>query len=50
MKAIEITLPGTLSQCTPEMLSKWLMVAPVFHEAKDDLSASLDFQSSVAYL
>lgn len=47
MKAIEITLPGTLSQCTPDMLSKWLMIAPVFHEAKDDLSASLDFQCQV---
>jgi hypothetical protein len=47
MKAIEITLPGTLRQCTPEMLSKWLMIAPVFHEAKDDLSASLDFQCQV---
>ena len=47
MKAIEITLPGTLSQCTPEMMTKWMMVAPVFQEAKDDLSASLDFQCQV---
>lgn len=47
MKAFEITLPSTLSQCTPEMLSKWLMIAPVFNEAKDDLSASLDFQCQV---
>jgi hypothetical protein len=47
MKAIEITLPATLSQCTPEMLSKWLLIAPVFHEAKENLSASLDFQCQV---
>lgn len=44
MKAIEITLPQTLQDCTPDMMAKWLMIAPVFEESKNDLSASLDFQ------
>lgn len=47
MKSIEITLPATLQDCTPDQMSKWLMIAPVFNEAKDNLSASLDFQCQV---
>lgn len=47
MKSIEIKLPATLQDCTPDMMTKWLMVAPVFEEAKDNLSASLDFQCQV---
>jgi len=44
MKAIEIKLPATLQDCTPDMMSKWLMVAPVYKEAAEDLMTSLDFQ------
>lgn len=47
MKSIDIKLPATLQDCTPDMMAKWLMVAPVFEEAKDNLSASLDFQCQV---
>jgi hypothetical protein len=44
MKAIEITLPGTIQDCTPDMMAKWLMIAPVYQEASEDLMTSLDFQ------
>jgi hypothetical protein len=44
MKAIEIKLPATLQDCTPDMMSKWLMVAPVYQEAAEDMMTSLDFQ------
>jgi hypothetical protein len=47
MRQIEITLPATLQDCTPEMMTKWLLIAPVFQDAKEDLSASLDFQCQV---
>jgi hypothetical protein len=47
MKQIEIKLPATVQDCTPEMMTKWLIIAPVFQDAKDDLSASLDFQCQV---
>jgi len=47
MRQIEIKLPATLQDCTPEMMTKWLLIAPVFQEAKEDLSASLDFQCQV---
>ena len=39
-----IKLPATVQDCTPEQMAKWLMIAPVFEESKNDLSASLDFQ------
>lgn len=39
-----IKLPTTVHDCTPEQMAKWLMIAPVFEESKNDLSASLDFQ------
>ena len=39
-----IKLPATIQDCTPEQIAKWLMIAPVFEESKNDLSASLDFQ------
>jgi hypothetical protein len=44
MKHIEIKLPTTLQDCTPDMMSKWLMIAPVYQEASEDLMTSLDFQ------
>jgi hypothetical protein len=44
MKQIEIKLPATLQDCTPDMMSKWLMVAPVYQEAAEDMMTSLDFQ------
>ena len=44
MKAIEIKLPATLQDCTPDMMAKWLMVAPVYQEAAEDMMTSLDFQ------
>lgn len=44
MSQIEIKLPATLQDCTPDMMSKWLMIAPVYKEAAEDLMTSLDFQ------
>jgi len=44
MKKIEITLPRTLQDCTPDMMAKWLMIAPVYQEAAEDMMTSLDFQ------
>lgn len=44
MSHIDIKLPTTIKDCTPEQMAKWLMIAPVFEESKNDLSASLDFQ------
>lgn len=44
MSHIDIKLPATLQDCTPDMMAKWLMIAPVFEESKNNLSASLDFQ------
>jgi hypothetical protein len=44
MSQIDIKLPATLQDCTPDMMAKWLMIAPVFEESKNNLSASLDFQ------
>ena len=44
MSQINIKLPATLQDCTPDMMSKWLMVAPVYKEAAEDLMTSLDFQ------
>lgn len=44
MSQIDIKLPATLQDCTPDMMSKWLMIAPVYKEAAEDLMTSLDFQ------
>ena len=44
MSQIDIKLPATLQDCTPDMMSKWLMIAPVYKAAAEDLMTSLDFQ------
>lgn len=44
MSQIEIKLPATIEDCTPDMMAKWLMIAPVYKEAAEDLITSLDFQ------
>jgi len=43
MKKIEARYPTTIQECTPDQLTKWLMLAPVIQENNKELSNMLDF-------
>ena len=43
MKQIEATYPQSIKECTPEQLTKWLMLAPIITDKSRDLSKMLDF-------
>lgn len=47
MKKIEASYPKSIEHCTPDQLTKWLMLAPVMHEHNDRLSNMLDFHVQV---
>ena len=47
MKKIEASYPQTIQECTPDQLTKWLMLAPIIQDQKKDLSSMLDFHCQV---
>jgi hypothetical protein len=47
MKQIEATYPKTIQDCTPDQLTKWLMLAPVIQNQDKNLSQMLDFHCQV---
>ena len=46
-KTIEASYPQTIKDCTPDQLTKWLMLAPVIQNTNKSLSNMLDFQSQM---
>ena len=41
---IQATYPKTIKECTPDHLTKWLILAPVIQDADKSFSKMLDFQ------
>jgi hypothetical protein len=51
MKQLEIKLPTTLSACTPEQMTRWLMMAEAMKEQRDDdITQLLIFQCQLLSL
>jgi hypothetical protein len=50
MKQLDIKLPTTLSACTPEQMTRWLMMAEAMKEQKDDITQLLIFQCQLLSL
>lgn len=50
MKQLEIKLPKTISDCTPEQMTRWLMMAEAMTENKDDITQFLIFQCQLLSL
>lgn len=50
MKQLEIKLPTSLSNCTPEQMTRWLMMADAMKENKDDITQFLIFQCQLLSL
>ena len=50
MKQLEIKLPATISDCTPEQMTKWLMMAEAMKEQKEDITQLLIFQCQLLSL
>lgn len=50
MKQLEIKLPNTISDCTPEQMTRWLMMAEAMTENKDDITQFLIFQCQLLSL
>ncbi len=46
-KTIEASYPQTIKDCTPDQLTKWLMLAPVIQNTNKSLTNMLDFQSQM---
>ena len=44
MKELQIKLPQTIQECKPEHLYKWLMMADVIKNEKDDIIKLIEFQ------
>lgn len=47
MKTVEIKLPGSIRECNPDQMAKWLLLAEGVEHSKGDLLKSLDFQCQV---
>lgn len=47
MKKIQARYPTTIQECTPEQLTKWLLLAPVIQEKNEELVNMLDFHCQV---
>lgn len=50
MRQLEIKLPTTLASCTPEQMTRWLMMAEAMKEQKDDITQFLIFQCQLLSL
>jgi len=50
MKQLDIKLPSSLSNCTPEQMTRWLMMAEAMKEQKDDITQLLIFQCQLLSL
>ena len=50
MKELEIKLPTSISQCTPDQMAKWLMMAEAMKDQKDDITQFLIFQCQLLSL
>jgi len=50
MKQLEIKLPNTISDCTPEQMTRWLMMAEAMTDNKDDITQFLIFQCQLLSL
>ena len=51
MKQLDIKLPTTISDCTPEQMTRWLMMAEAMKEQKDDdITQLLIFQCQLLSL
>ena len=50
MKELEIKLPRSISQCTPDQMAKWLMMAEAMKDQKDDITQFLIFQCQLLSL
>ena len=50
MKQLEIKLPKTISDCTPEQMTRWLMMAEAMTDNKDDITQFLIFQCQLLSL
>lgn len=50
MKQLEIKLPNTISDCTPEQMTRWLMMADAMKDNKDDITQFLIFQCQLLSL
>jgi hypothetical protein len=50
MKQLEIKLPGSISECSPDQMSKWLMMAEAMKDHKDDITQFLIFQCQLLSL
>ena len=50
MKQLDIKLPTTLSSCTPDQMTRWLMMAEAMKEQKDDITQLLIFQCQLLSL
>lgn len=43
MKQIQASYPKSIRECTPDQLTKWLMLAPIIQDTNKNLSNMLDF-------
>lgn len=50
MKQLEIKLPTAISDCTPEQMTRWLMMAEAMKDNKDDITQFLIFQCQLLSL
>ena len=50
MKQLDIKLPTTISDCTPEQMTRWLMMAEAMKDQKDDITQLLIFQCQLLSL
>jgi hypothetical protein len=50
MKQLDIKLPGSISECTPDQMSRWLMMAEAMKDHKDDITQFLIFQCQLLSL
>jgi hypothetical protein len=47
MKQITASYPKTIQECTPDQLTKWLMLAPIIQQQNNNMSNMLDFHVQV---
>ena len=44
MKTIEVLIPQSVKECTPDQLTKWMLMTEIIEGAKENLTKMLDFQ------
>jgi hypothetical protein len=50
MKQLDIKLPTSIANCTPEQMTRWLMMADAMKDNKDDITKFLIFQCQLLSL